>query len=1037
MKRIIKRLLRWFIYLVVCMAVLGVASVALLMSDWFINGVLFPTLFKGSGYSLSAQDWKSVPWKSVQADNVVIEQTLPGTAQTGMVVKADTVSLEYDFLSLFTDRPIIRSLELTRPALGITSLSVTGMIETSEEVIIKAEEELAAGKAVLAEMPLCIDSLKITDGRFSYYSLLKQQAHVHDVNLTAQNIGPGRDASLTATGIVKYRDTDTFKIESVPVRIDSKFSYLTSVIPASLNLAMSVSNITGKAGDLDLAPATALVTMSYHKDRVLPVIHIDSCNSRVDWAQQTLGRFSVTGMIHLGSTDLSGRTRLELKPSPLWQVLSGLEDILDISQSDLSLDLVTRHDNKRKITDSQGYVSMHNMTVPSAPEAGSVYFSARFTNSYDLQSQTLSLPFLSINARQGSTGRLQVRTEKPLTLCFDSERPLTDPGGPPARLSALVENMNVSQLTPFLKDSGVVIRNGTLSAHMLCDVTGIGEHVTIAGNCTTDNLDISIDDARWKECDLSALWAGDIADRQLIRVKQLSLISVLDGVPCGEAAATGFYNLQSGSNKLAVAMTRIRSKLLRPLIDPNNVNRGLDGLTYALQALTKGPGTMGEPQDSSFKLTVFNSPRAGYDEWKSCVWRAQTETTPEKLDIRTCDVLITPSPWQENKLSLNGTVMLVPTNVPGEVLLYAKYFDATGVINTFMPPAEDIADTVDSDEPAAGVIAREPLPLNLDNRIIILRANLEHARIREVIFEPMQAVYILSNNVLNVTTRKVVMNDGDVQMQLEADLGVTGYVYQADITLTNIPVTPVMNTVLPNNKNSVNGKLFSVVNLQGRGITRPNIEKHFKAETRTVLRDGRLLNAPVLKQLGDALRYQSLKHLPFEHGIFDADMKNGILTITDSGVNSDTIKAGLRGTMNLDRELDMKVMLGLSGSEMIGFLSKWIPQQRLPLSQQLTNFYQFPVIPIAGSLDDPSLPPADELFKDVYKAMGSSALNVMQALLEQNNVDKIRDVFKDDNIKKSVEDGLDLFMDIFTKPKDMKNEPGRKREQKKRPDTIL
>jgi hypothetical protein len=246
-----------------------------------------------------------------------------------------------------------------------------------------------------------------------------------------------------------------------------------------------------------------------------------------------------------------------------------------------------------------------------------------------------------------------------------------------------------------------------------------------------------------------------------------------------------------------------------------------------------------------------------------------------------------------------------------------------------------------------------------------------------------------------------------------------------------------MNTLLPNNRNTVNGKLFSVVSLQGRGLTRPNITKHFRAETRTLLRDGRLLNFPVLKQLGDALRYQALKHLPFERGTFNAGMKNGICTITDSGVDSDTIKAGLRGTMNLDRELDMNLMLGLSGSEMIRFLSKWIPQDRLPLSQQLTNFYQFPVIPIAGSLDNPSLPPADELFKDVYKAMGSSALNIMQALLEQDNVEKIKDVFKDDNIKKSLEDGLDLFMDIFTKPKDMQKDPGGKREQKNRPPRIL
>ena len=105
--------------------------------------------------------------------------------------------------------------------------------------------------------------------------------------------------------------------------------------------------------------------------------------------------------------------------------------------------------------------------------------------------------------------------------------------------------------------------------------------------------------------------------------------------------------------------------------------------------------------------------------------------------------------------------------------------------------------------------------------------------------------------------------------------------------------------------------------------------------------------------------------------------------------------------------------------------------------EQLTNFYQFPVIPITGSLDDPSLPPADELFKSVYKTIGASALSVMQAILEQGNVEKIKDVFKDDNLKKNVEEGLDMFLDIFSKPKDSKTDPNKKRTKPERPFKIL
>ncbi len=1033
MKTFFRRLFRAALYIVIIIVLLAFCSVLLLRSQRFVSAVVLPRISDATGYAVTLDSWRCRPWASLDIGNLVIRQVLPATANTAMVVRVERLSCEYDLFSLFGDTPVINRLVIVNPVIGLAGQTGSVLSAAADG---RKSSPAGTASGPLPPLPLLVKSLVFSNAFISYTDSSGRRAQLDSFSGSLTNFGPRREGSCTLNGIFRYQDTNSLHLERMPVALVSSFSFRESSLPSACTLLCTATNSAGRAGTLDLAPLSSVLSFSFSKDYRAPILRISSCNVDVLWSNSMLGHLSVTGSLNLVSTDFTVGTRLDIKASPLWQALSGLDNSIDISQSDCTLNLAASHNAETKEVSTRGSLALKSLIIPSNASAGPLDFSAVFTNTYNFATRTLQLPSLSVFARQSSTSFLRLKTEKPLTLCFDTMMPASVFSGKVTTVSAQLENIGLQQLSPLLKRYGLTFRDGSLSSTVVCDITGTGENVSLRGSLKAQNLDCSYQDAAWRNCDLDGAIAFDITNRQLLTISRCTLNTRLWNQPAGECAAGGFYNLITGSNRLAFAVTGLKSGMIIPLLAPHNSNTFVYGLSISLQALTENRDR--RAQESSAKLIVKNNPAAQPREWDSINLQLKTSLSSSVFSLAQCDLVVAPSPFQQNSLSATGVLYITPENRPGHFDIYSRFFDATGLLNTFMPATREPVIAILSTGKTERIITKEPQPLHLDNRVIQILTRIDHLNVRELEFEPLHVDTLISNNILTVATRNVVINDGTFSLNGSADLGVTGYVYQAIIVCTNLPVMPVMNSLLPGQPETFNGRITSRSSFEGRGITRPNIIRYFIGETDTHLRDGQLRNAPILKQLGDTLRYKALKHLSFEHGRFLAKMKNGIVSIQDSGIDSETIKAGMRGTMSFDKELDMKFMLGMSGSEIMQFISSWVPQDKMSFMPKMTNFYQFPVIPITGTLDNPHMPSAEKLFKDVYATVGQSALSVMQTLIDNKGIDKIKDVFKDDNLKKNIEGGLDLFKDIFKKPDSGKQQPQENQpEQSKQPYQFL
>jgi len=1023
MKTSVKRVLRWSAYALLGCTVLVLVLAVLVHCRWFITGCVLPCIHRATPFRIELTSWRFRFRVSLAVENLRVRQVSADGRATNLVAEARSLALGFKPFSLWTDHPVFMSVAAVEPALGLAGIEPgpagKAAAHSTRKIVAGAGAASAVGIPVIP-LPVSVGSLSIRDGHVSYQDASGLRVSVRHLRVEATNVVPHGRAVLAASALLMLNNDKDVAVTRLPVAVTGVVVFGDTAIPGDAIASLSISNVVGRAGGIDLSPLACDLRLDARQTG--DTVHVRAGSVRIAWLDALLGNLTATGSFDVLTRTADMGVVLDVNPSPFWQVFLGEHAAVDISKASADAAVAVRARLDTGELDGAGSISVINLQL--APDAGTspaqtdldAAFNARFCG----MRQTLDITSFRFSAMQSKMPVLSLKAEAPLRFCWSDRAAIQSSLNDQAKISLVLQKLELCQVNALLKGGPARIADGTVSANLVVDVRSLGRRIAARGTLGVENLDALGHSARWRDIDVSASLDAALADYRSLAVPRCVIDLSLDNVPAGQIAAGGSIELDGGSNRIALVVSKLKSEVLQRFIDPERKNRRLEGLDLTLKLLSEKAASPIAPQEIAAGVSIENRFRPGPGEWQRLTFDLQAAAAPEVVRIGKCSLGLSPAAWQDNSLDLVGSIYVVPTNETSELMISSKHFDATTLLDTFMPaPAKQAASAkrpghAGTQPPAAGKPSAgtdtEPPPLGLDGRSLALDIRLDELRAREMRFVPFQLDVRLVTNVVSVATRDLRPNGGVLSFFANVDLGVTGFVYHAESATTNVPLLPIINTIIPERQDTVDGLLASSASLDGRGITLPSAKRHLRARTSAWLLNGYLYHVPILEEVGTALRIDALREFNFGEGRIETEAADGIVTIRTFALQGSAAKLDMRGTVDFDQRVNLDMYVSVNAK-----LIPAIVGTKIPFSSALGGYVELPMpIPIRGTLKDKTIGVSyKDILPGLLKALGSKPGELLKGVL---------DAVPQNEVTKGVSDGIKALEGLFSPAKKSGNQ---------------
>lgn len=1016
MKRWMKRLMRLLGIVIVAVIVIALLAMAAVHSSFVVRSVVLPIVNRSSPYHITLASWRLRIWSSLALEGLSVREVTADGIASNLLVDVKSVDVRYDLASLFSSTPHVERIIIDRPVIGLAARPATPEAPKKSERRPpaprppRAEEPSALPGLPQIPVPVSIGELRVRNARFTYVDERGTHADVSGLNISAERLGPQRRGVVSLDGIVAFTDGKDLVLSRLPLslRLDTRLDH--TIIPSSLTLELAISNVLGRVTHMDVQPLAAFVNV-YLQRRGPNTFDLTQCDASVRWNEAVLAYLSLTGTFNTARQETINNLVLKVNASPLWQALLGPQQLLDISGTKIDLSLATHARVAEHAVDARLAATVRNVRVRGADgtELAPLDLEARATTAVDARNAKLALPELNVTAAQNQRVFFTARTLQPITLFWKAARGRA--AAEKATLEIVLDRFGLAQLNAFMGSGPARINAGLCSARVECDVVDFGASLAVRGSLNVGDLNLRLNDAHWNDLDLTMNYAADARQMTFITLQRLSAQIASDNIPAGQIAAGGFYDLSCGTNRIALAVAKLSSTLLQPLLDPKKQNPRLAALDITLQLLTEKADPARLAQQIGLDLAVENAARHTRAEWDKLTLNMHAALRPDLVRLHRCNLSLQPARFSDNQLNLTGEIMLVPTNAATTLALNSSQFDATVLLDTFMPPpaaqpgasATPPAGGKDRATPSAPPApeAPEPPPLPLHGRDATVRVRIEELRARELLVLPLYLDVDVKDSQLSLRTPDLRINSGRVNLNADANLGITGYTYRLALTVTNVPLQPIVNTFTPQNRDKVDGLLASDITLAGRGIRISNLNQHLRGVITADMLDGRLVNVPILSPVGRTLHLEALQDFRFGDAVARIVVETGIVHVSTIALQGPLARVNVRGTATLEQQLDLMMHLALTGKGITDLFDN-----KIPFSGQLGRYYDLPLpIPITGPLDKPTIGVSYAHLLD--KLMPGLGLDP-HALL-QNVVDSLTP----DSIRKEVDSGVKMIRGLL------------------------
>lgn len=402
-----------------------------------------------------------------------------------------------------------------------------------------------------------------------------------------------------------------------------------------------------------------------------------------------------------------------------------------------------------------------------------------------------------------------------------------------------------------------------------------------------------------------------------------------DGQPAGQLTASGFVDLVKLVADLSFKIQGIDQRVLAPVLTPALGGRQLTS------AKVEGNGRIAyDPSKPSAIQSEFNVRDIQLADVKGEPLGAPVELGAKadialkgtQAEVKGVELSFTPTQRAQNKVTITGNAGKIGDNLKGDLKISSDGLDFTQLVDLFLTetgvkPAEE-PETKEAEDAAPAPKQEEPDAIALPIERFVTLLDIDSLYLRSIEVKKIKANTTVEGSKVSVSDAGANVNGGDVNGEVELDLGVKGWKYALKAGANHVPVGAVADSFVPAFSNKVSAELVADVSVIGRGITGTSMKQYLTGHSITTVTNANIdiggrVSKGIVGVISGLLNMPELTRSPVTYVNASVKLGEGMVSIQPLHIQSDAMRITSSGDIPIadnlmDSPLDLPIKVEVS-----------------------------------------------------------------------------------------------------------------------------
>lgn len=909
-----RRWLRW----VGCF--FGFMIVGLLMiyfvgpSEWALKKFILPRVSKSMNAQVTIESSSISPFSSVQLRGLKVQ-----TTGKEPLVSAQEINARYSLMDIIKGNINVQQVEVKTPVVTLITFADGSSNldpltkQPKDEKKPKDSNEKKPGKPP----QLNLQNFTVTDLTFRKIDERKdgtrQTLAVTMPAFTVNNIGNDKSGKMVVSAIAKLDQGLTSASNGVfAAKLEGAFDL-------ALDAALKPKTIKGQT-KMDVTEAHGAFAQA---GGLGVTLNTDLTPTQLN---DVSVRFAQNGKL-LGAIVANGPFNAETSEGKLLVTISQIDkQVLNLAGAAMGVDFnqtTIGSTNTIELTQRGKLIAVNGSLLVgsfSATQSGqttpSLDVRSAYSVSYDQANSTARVQAFALNGTQNGVEFLRGTLAKPMLLELGKASGAVDESA----FDLVLTNFNLPDWRAFL-GTNVNLASGRVGVNLKLISKQAGKELLLAGKMNVDELTGAFQSNRFDRfttaADLDVAVRGDAVD-----IRKLSGTLQQSGLAGGAFDIAGNYHLTNKAGLITATLTDLNQNVLKSFLAAALGDKQLESIVINSKTTAKldGPTDMAVKTELHVANLVVNDPSGQVPKTPLAVdLNADVAMVKQVIDLRGVQLALTKTERAPNSLNVAGRIDMSKSNAwKGNLKITSEGMDVTPYYDLFAKKQTNGAPSATS-QPSASPTPKEakpetePPPMTLPFTEFVNEVNIAKFFLREIAISNLVSKTTIENGRVNANPFTLTLNGAPVSMTVLMNLAVTGYEYDVNAKLDRVPVEPLANSFMPEQRGIYKGNIVSSVAIKGSGVTGPSLQKNLNGAVSFILTNAEVKVADarfenryagwLVKWLPTVAKYLQVPELmdtPITLVDSQVQITNGVAHLRRTFIESPAFQANVPGTVTLN-----------------------------------------------------------------------------------------------------------------------------------------
>ena len=913
-----RRWLRWLGYF------FGFMIVGLLMvyfvgtSEWALKKFLLPQVSKSMNAEVTVESSSISPFSLVEMRGLKVQ-----TTGKEPLLTAEAIRARYSLMDIIKGNINVQQIEVKRPIVNLITYAdgtsnldpLTKQPKDDKEKKPKKPSDKKPGKPP----QLNLQNFTVTDLNLRKIDERKdgtrQTLTITMPVFTVNNVGNDKNGRIVVSALASMDQGLNSANNGVLA------AKLAGELDLALDSSLKPKTVKGQT-KVDITEAKGAFAqaagMGVTLNTDVTPTQLNDVSVRLAQGGKSLGSVVVSGPFSAETTE--GKLLVTISQIDKQALnLAGAAMGIDFNQTTIgSTNTIELTQRGKAISVNGSFVVGNFSATQNAQTTPSLDVRSSYAVNYDQGNNTARIQTFTLNGMQNGAEFLRGTLAKPMLLELGKASGAVDESA----FDLVLTGFNLPDWRAFL-GTNVNLASGKVGANLKLVSQQAGQQLLLAGKLDVSDLTGTVQSNRFDR--FATTMDVDVAKRgPAIEIKKLSGSLQQSGLPGGALDIAGNYHLTNQSGLITARLTDLNQNVLKSFLAAALGDKQLESITINSTNSVKldGPTDMALKTELHIANLVVNDPSGQVPKTPLAVdFNADVAMVKQVVDLRGAQLALTKTERAPNSLNVAGRIDMSKSNAwTGNLKVTSEGMDVTPYYDLFAKKQTNATastrpepSTPTPQTPKEARPETEPPPMTLPFTQFINEVNIAKFFLREIAISNLVSKTTIENGRVNVNPFSLTLNGAPVNMTALMNLGVTGYEYDVNANLNRVPVEPLANSFMPEQRGIYKGNILSSVVIKGAGVTGPSLQKNLNGaigftltNAEVKVADARFENRYAgwlvkwLPTVAKYLRVPELMDTPITLVDSQVQITNGVAHLRRTFLESPAFQANVPGTVTLN-----------------------------------------------------------------------------------------------------------------------------------------